>query len=71
MVNYSLNKYGMPSYAQANIDVRYIFPMRKNQLEATCLLVGKVNMSDDNISLKNIIQKVDMVLINLVLNYNF
>jgi hypothetical protein len=69
--NYTLNKYGMPSYNQVNIDVRYAFPARLNGLEMQFLWVLKTNAG--NTYGKDIyrINKVDMVLYNLVLNFHF
>ena len=69
--NYKLNKYGMPSYNQVNIDVRYAFPARLNGLEMQFLWVLKTNAG--NTYGKDIyrINKVDMVLYNLVLNFHF
>lgn len=69
--NYRLNKYGMPSYGQMNADIRYSFAGYLEGLELQFLVVGKatpgVNYSDKIY----VINKVNMILYNLVLNFHF
>lgn len=69
--NYRLNKYGMPSYSQLNIDARYRFAGLLRGLETQLLFVykGKAGRTYDND--KYVINKVDMSLWNLVFNYQF
>jgi hypothetical protein len=71
VTNFALNKYGLPSYTQLNIDVRHAFAGLLKGLEAQLLLVykGKLGNSYDNN--KYVINKVDMSLYHLVLNYHF
>jgi hypothetical protein len=65
------NKYGMPSYAQVNADVRYNFGGILNGLEAQLLLVGKFNQGKVYGNARYIFNKVNMQLYNLILNYRF
>lgn len=65
------NKYGMPSYTQLNVDIRYEFSGFLTGLDAQLLYVYKKKSGSTPIMQKNIINKVNMRLWNLVLNYNF
>jgi hypothetical protein len=65
------NKYSMPSYSQLNIDIRYEFTGLLNGLGAQLLYVYKNKVGNTPIIDKYIINKVNMSLWNLVLNYNF
>lgn len=69
--NTALNKYGMPSYTQINLDLRYTFPKILKGLEAQWLIVGKINQGETYGNLKYEFNKVDMILYNFVLNYRF
>lgn len=69
--NYQLNKYGMPSYAQINADIRYKFDGQFKGLESQILLVNKINQGDLHDEKKYEFNKVNMSLINVVLNYHF
>jgi hypothetical protein len=69
--NYKANKYGMPSYHQINLDIRYDFKGLLSGLGAQLLYVYKSNAGKTNLPEKYIINKVDMNLWNLVFNYNF
>ncbi len=69
--NYALNKYGMPSYHQFNIDIRHKFSGFLNGLEAQLLWVSKFNNGDTYDNPKYIIHKVDMHLLNAVMNFRF
>ena len=71
VTNYRLNKYGMPSYTQLNVDVRHEFEGFWKGLEAQLLLVYKGKAGNAYGNGKFIINKVNMGLINLVLNYHF
>ncbi|MFC0774605.1 OprD family outer membrane porin [Terrimonas alba] len=69
--NFRLNKYGMPSYTQLNIDLRYQFNGLLKGLESQLLFVHKGragNLPDDP---RHIINKVNMNLWNLIFNYHF
>jgi hypothetical protein len=65
------NKYGMPSYWQLNADIRYLFSGFLKGLETQFLYVYKGNAGANEINKKNIINKTQMSLYNLVLNYHF
>ena len=65
------NKYSMPSYTQLNIDTRYEFTGFLNGLGAQLLYVYKNKLHNAPIATKYIINKVNMSLWNIVLNYNF
>lgn len=69
--NYRLNKYGLPSYAQINLDVKYRFPGRLKGLEAQLLAVWKTNAGDLYGDERYRINKVDMANYNLIFNYHF
>jgi len=73
--NAVLNKYGMPSYAQMNVDVFYKFKGALKGLAAEYLMARKYATGEtyefgtaaNNYTFK----KVDMTIHNLILNYNF
>ncbi len=69
--NTRLNKYGMPSYTQANLDIRYRFQGFFKGMDAQLLVVAKSAAGETYDQPKFIINKVNMVLYNLVLNYRF
>ncbi|MDX2246984.1 MAG: OprD family outer membrane porin [Bacteroidia bacterium] len=69
--NYSLNKYGMPSYAQINADIRYKFKGFMKGLDAQLLVVAKLNQGELYEDERYEFNKVNMLLYNLVLNYHF
>jgi hypothetical protein len=69
--DYRLNKYGMPSYAQINLDIRYGFDNVLKGLDAQLLVVYKHGLGDTYDNDRFVINKVDMMLWNLVLNYHF
>lgn len=71
ITDFTKNKYGMPSYSQLNIDVRYEFTGFLTGLGAQLLYVYKNKAGKTPVSEKYIINKVNMSLWNLVLNYNF
>lgn len=65
------NKYGMPSYHQMNFDLRYDFKGFLNGMGAQLLYVHKFKIGKEPLSPSTVINKVDMGLWNVVLNYNF
>ena len=65
------NKYGMPSYCQINADVRYLFSGFLKGLETQFLFVYKGNLEERAIKKNYIINKTNMSLFNLVVNYHF
>lgn len=69
--NYALNKYGLPSYTQLNIDFRHKFKGILNGFEGQILWVVKWNQGETYDTPKFIIHKVDMNLLNVVLNFRF
>ncbi len=69
--NYELNKYGMPSYTQINVDFRYIFERIMKGMEAQLLIVTKLKNGETYDSKNFEFNKVNMTLYNLVLNYHF
>jgi hypothetical protein len=70
--NYPSNKYGMTSYHQINLDIRYDFKGGLlSGLGTQLLYVYKSNAGTELVPEKNIINKVNMQQWNLVLNYNF
>lgn len=69
--NTRLNKYGMPSYAQLNLDLRYAFTGLFEGLDVQYLFVAKLNTGNTYENLKYVFNKVDMQNHNLVLNFHF
>jgi hypothetical protein len=69
--DYRLNKYGMPSYWQANMDIRYRFGKVLDGFEAQWLSVFKWRSGDESLTSKYIINKVNLSHHNLVLNFYF
>jgi len=69
--DFYLNKYGMPSYTQMDIDFRHKFSGWLQGLEAQVLYVRKWNQGETYNNPRFIIHKVDMNLINVVLNFRF
>jgi hypothetical protein len=69
--DFSANKYGLPSYNQLNLDLRYTFNGILTGLESQLLFVYKGKATNETIDDKYIINKVNMSLWNIVLNYNF
>lgn len=73
--NAILNKYGMPSYAQFNVDVFYKFKGALKGLELEYLMARKYATGETYESGANpynyTFKKVDMAIHNLILNYNF
>jgi hypothetical protein len=69
--DFAANKYGLPSYNQLNIDLRYTFNGILTGLESQILFVYKGKATNESIDYKYIINRVNMSLLNIVLNYNF
>jgi hypothetical protein len=67
----AFNKYGMPSYYQVNFDVRYNWSRFVRGLESQLLVVAKFREGETYNQRKYEINKVNMLLINAVLNYHF
>lgn len=71
VTDFRLNKYGLPSYNQLNIDARYKFDGILKGLETQLLYVYKNNAGNKSPNDKFVINKVDMSLWNIVFNYQF
>lgn len=69
--NFALNKYGMPSYFQTNLDVRYSFNKFFKGLDAQVLIAVKKGLGETYNNDRFVINKVNMGLFNVVLNYHF
>jgi hypothetical protein len=71
VMNFKLNKYGLPSYAQFNADIRYSFDKIFKGLDAQFLVVYKYDVGETYDNDRFVINKVNMFLYNFVLNYHF
>ena len=69
--NFRLNKYGLPSYHQLNIDTRYQFKGLLKGLETQILFVYKGKSGETYGNDKYVINKVEMSLWNILFNYQF
>ena len=67
--NYRLNKYGLPSYQQLNLDASYNFSNFLKGLELRVLVVGKMQEGNDYDNLKYIYNKVNLVNFNFILDF--
>jgi hypothetical protein len=65
------NKYAMPSYLQANADLRYAFKDWLEGLELQLLLVGKHATVETGGNYRYLFNKAHMLLLNFVVNYHF
>ncbi len=71
VTDFVLNKYGLPSYNQLNVDLRYKFSGLLKGFEMQLLYVYKSKTGNSYNNDKYVINKVDMNLWNLVFNYQF
>lgn len=71
VANYRLNKFGMPSYTQFNVDVRHEFTGFFQGLDLQFLYVYKGKAGNVYNNDKYVINKVNMSLWNVVFNYHF
>ncbi len=69
--NHALNKYAFPAFQQVNLDVHYVFGGVGKGLQAQFLYVWKGRLGDIYGDKKYVINKVDLSLYNLVLNYTY
>ncbi len=69
--NTALNKYGLPSYQQLNVELTYEFEHFLEGLELQVLYVHKSNQGKTYENEKYIINKVNMSNYNIVLNFHF
>ncbi len=67
----SSNKYGMPSYTQLNLELRYAFPKSFGSPDLAFLYVHKSRQGDIFQNQSYVINKVNMSLYNLIFNYKF
>ena len=68
---FELNKYGLPSYSQINLDLKHPFTGKLTGLDVHFLTVVKINQAGSLNHDKYVINKVNMGLVNLILNYHF
>lgn len=66
-----LNKYAMPSYAQANINTQYRFRGGWKGLAIQLLVLGKMPIEEAPLTEKQSFNKVDMLHADLIINYVF
>jgi hypothetical protein len=69
--NYKFNKYDMPSYAQINADIKYIFTKDFKGVEMEFLAVAKLKQGETYGNEKSVFNKVNMIQFNLIINYHF
>ena len=66
-----LNKYGLPSYYQFNLDLKYSFSHFLDGLSVELLYLYKMRNGNIYEDLRYVIHKTDMQQFNIVINYNF
>lgn len=71
VLNTRLNKYGMPSYTQLNIDLQYDLSKYWKGAQLAFLYVYKSQKGNSYYNDKYVINKVNTSLFNLILNYRF
>lgn len=69
--NTRLNKYGMPSYHQVNLDLAYSFNKFLKGTEIRCIAVYKLNEGETYGSKKYIYNKVNMLHLTVMMDYRF
>lgn len=69
--DYRLNKYGVPSYIQYNINLQYAFAGLMKGLEAEFLFAYKTKQGNSYGNDRYVINKVDMASWNFMMNYRF
>lgn len=69
--DWSLNKFGIPSYIQGNIDVTYKFDGLFKGLSAEYIFARKVATGETYNNANFIVGKNDMNIHNFIMNYNF
>jgi len=69
--NYRLNKYGMPSYQQINLQTDYYFNGFLKNFDIQLLFTWKGPIENHSLKAGNIINRVNMLNSNLVINYHF
>lgn len=71
VTNTQLNKYGLPSYTQLNVDIQYQFSGLLKGAQAQLLYVHKGQIGHSYGNDKFVIHKVNTSLFNVILNYTF
>lgn len=71
VTNSKLNKYGLPSYTQLNIDIQYQFSGLLKGAQAQFLYVHKGQIGQSYGNDKFVIHKLNTSLFNVILNYTF
>jgi hypothetical protein len=69
--NYRLNKYGLPSYQQINVQADHQLGGFLKNLEIQLLLAWKGKIENHVLKPENIINKVNMINTSFVMNYHF
>jgi outer membrane porin, OprD family len=69
--NYTLNKYGMPSYAHLDFDVKYFFSKSLKGFDAEFLYALKKCTGDHYDNSKYVINKVNLSHLSFIINYKF
>jgi hypothetical protein len=67
--NFALNKYGMPSYVQTNLEITWDAKTVQKGLEVQFVYVNKSNQGETYNNPKYILNKVDMSTWNFIVNY--
>lgn len=67
--NYRLNKYGMPSYHQFNLETSYKFDKFLKGFEIRTLLAWKINSGETYDNLRYYYNKTDMLNMSLILDF--
>lgn len=67
--NYRLNKYGMPSYHQLNLDLAYSFDKFLKGLDIKFLAAYKIKAGETYDNLRYVYNKVNMVNLNLIIDF--
>lgn len=67
--NYRLNKYGMPSYHQLNVDLAYSFDKFLKGLDIKFLAAYKIKSGETYDNLRYVYNKVNMVNLNLIVDF--
>ncbi|MCE3227786.1 MAG: hypothetical protein K0S32_2337 [Bacteroidetes bacterium] len=67
--NFRLNKYGLPSYHQVNLEINYMFEKVLKGLQLKALIAGKLNQGEIYNNLKYLYNKVDMLNFNLIMDF--
>ena len=69
--DFALNKYGMPSYQQVNASVSYPLGGWARGLRGQLLYIYKGRLGETYGEARYVVNKVDLQLLNLILNYDF